>query len=86
LKEERVMYEVQKIFRFDNGFGASVIRHEFSYGGNAGLWELAVIKFNAYGEFDLVYNTKITNNVIGRLTWEEVENLLSKIKRLKKRK
>ncbi|KAI4218579.1 MAG: hypothetical protein L6R40_008767, partial [Gallowayella cf. fulva] len=31
--------------RFPNGFGASIVRHDFSYGGASGLWEAAPIKF-----------------------------------------
>lgn len=27
-------------------YGASVVRHSFSYGHEQGLWELAVIKWN----------------------------------------
>lgn len=36
---------IQRVYKFSNGFGASVVKHEFSYGGRKGLWELAVIKF-----------------------------------------
>ena len=51
---------VQVVHEFPNGYGASVIRHDFSYGGKDGLWEMAVLK-----EGDLCYNTHITNDVIG---------------------
>lgn len=34
------------LIRFPNNFGASIIRHSESYGGNAGLWEMAVIKWS----------------------------------------
>lgn len=33
-------------FLFENGYGGSVIRHDFSYGGAEGLWEMAVITHN----------------------------------------
>lgn len=41
---------IQKIVKFDNMYGASVIKHKHSYGGDLGLWELAVIKY--YGEHE----------------------------------
>lgn len=36
----------QRLYRFENNFGASVVRHNTSYGGKEGLWELAVIKWS----------------------------------------
>lgn len=68
----------QKLYRFENGFGASVVQHDFSYGGDAGLWELAVIKFNG-DSWSLTYDTEITDDVIGRIDWDDVEELLSRI-------
>ena len=75
----------QKIYRFKNGFGASVVRHEYSYGGDAGLWELAVIKFDGDedDDFSLTYETPITEDVEGHLTESEVDELLKKIEALK---
>lgn len=64
-------------FYFDNGYGASVLRHMYSYGFDDGLWELAVLA----GDI-LCYDTEITNDVIGYLTEEEVEKLLNRIKDL----
>lgn len=69
---------IQKIYKFENGRGASVVRHQYSYGGEKGLYELAVLDDN--GKLD--YTTPITNDVIGWLTWEEVIELLRKIKGL----
>ena len=44
LKETKeVMDGVQKLYSFPNGYGASVIKHKGSYGGDKGLWELAVL-------------------------------------------
>jgi hypothetical protein len=72
---------VQKIFRFTNGYGASVVRHEFSYGG---LWALAVLKFHGPDiyQFGLDYSTPITDDVIGRITEDEVDALLDRIEQL----
>lgn len=74
---------IQKRFRFLNGYGASVVQSPGSYGGGAGKWELAVIKFeDANDEWDLCYDTPVTDDVIGWLSWEEVENYLSQIEAL----
>ncbi len=53
---------------FPNGWGASVIRHSFSYGGDEGLFELAVI--NKHGRLD--YDNPLTNDVLGWLSVPEV--------------
>jgi hypothetical protein len=68
----------QKIYRFPNEFGASVIRHDYSYGHEAGLWELAVIKFEG-GDWSLNYDTPVTDDVLGHLTDDEVTELLDQI-------
>jgi hypothetical protein len=41
---------IQYIFKADNGYGASIVQHDFSYGGKKGLWELAVTKYDEDGE------------------------------------
>lgn len=66
-------------YYFDNGHGASVIQHRYSYGGPQGLWELAVLKTDTVGNYYLCYETPITDDVIGNLTPEEVEVLLERI-------
>lgn len=71
----------QKLYRFENGFGASVVRHEFSYGSIDGRWELAVIKFDG-DDWHIEYETEITDDVIGHLDWSDVEDLLSRINAL----
>ena len=68
---------VQKVYEFDNGYGASVIRHRGSYGFAQGKWELAVLQGG-----DLCYSTPITEDVIGYLTWSEVQTYLKQIKEL----
>ena len=69
---------VQELYEFPNGYGASVIRASFSYGGKDGLWELAVL--NPEGEID--YTTHITDDVIGHLTSEQVQWYLAEIEAL----
>lgn len=64
---------------FDNGYGASVIRHNFSYGGRDGLYELAVLDKDG----EPTYNTPITDDVMGYLTPEDVTEILIQIQDLK---
>ena len=71
---------VQWVFRFVNGYGASVVRHSGSYGSAQGLWELAVRDSNDR----LTYDTPITDDVLGRLTEQDVASALSAIARLPK--
>lgn len=61
--------------KFTNGYGASVIRHEFSYGGNEGLFEVAVLGKGG----GLTYDTPITDDVLGHLSEEEVLEILKDI-------
>lgn len=68
----------QIMYRFPNGYGASVIRNDLSYGGSEGLWELAVLDVRG----DLTYDTPITDNVIGYLDEPAVDVILRKIEAL----
>lgn len=79
---------IQKIYKFENGYGASVVR--FTVMGmtcsytNGNEWELAIIKWNEdEKDFDLCYDTGITDDVLGHLTDDEIEDILIKIKKLK---
>ena len=56
------------IYRFANGWGASVVSHSSSYGGLEAL-ELAVVTFSSDDIFDvkLNYTTPITDDVLGHL-------------------
>lgn len=76
----------QVIFRFANNYGASVVKHEFSYGSKQGLAELAIICWKQGEEnileFELTYDTPITDDVLGHLTFEEVKGFLYRISQL----
>jgi hypothetical protein len=73
---------VQKLYRFANNYGASVVKGEHTYGGEEGLWELAVILFDTGGDFELCYTSPITSDVEGHLTDDAVEELLAKVEAL----
>ena len=68
---------IHRRYKFENGYGASVICHSFSYGGPQGFFELAVLK-----DGKLCYDTPITNDVVPRLTEIEVDKILEEIERL----
>jgi len=72
-----IMNGVQHVYAFPNGYGASVIKHDGSYGGKEGLWEIAV-----HNEGEMCYTSDITNDVIGHLAWPNVESILERIKLL----
>lgn len=69
-----------KIF-FMNGYGASIVRHRFSYGNESGLFDSAVLRGDRINS-DIAYDTPITDNVLGHLSEEEVFSYLRKIKDL----
>ena len=82
--EKEVHGGSQKIYKFANGYGASVVCHSFSYGGDKGQKEIAVLKFIGDSDkFDLCYETPITDDVIGYLDEDEVQPILNKIAALK---
>ena len=72
----------QKIYRFPNGYGASVINSHFCYGGDRGLYELAVLGFNSSDITDLyvIYDAPI-DSPQGHLTEEDVDGLLGQIEK-----
>ena len=62
---------------FENGFGVSVVRHEFSYGGKDGLFELAVLFDN-----EIHYDNPVANgDVVGYLRPEDVTDAMSLIQK-----
>lgn len=73
---------VQYVFKFENNYGASVVKRQGSYGFNKDLWELAVIYWYDDEEWHITYNTCITSDVIGDLTNAEVDELLVRISKL----
>jgi hypothetical protein len=64
---------------FDNGYGASVVIGPYTYGGEDGLYELAVI-LGSDGK--LTYDTPVTDDVEGYLTEDEVTKLMEQIQNL----
>lgn len=78
--EREVQGGIQKVYRFENNYGASVIKFPGSYGYEQGEWELAVIRFPSdNGKFRLDFKTPITDDVLGHLSWMEVEEHIKEI-------
>jgi hypothetical protein len=66
---------------FENGWCVSVVSHKGSYGGDAGLFEVAVLDVDG----DIRYDTPITKDVIGWLDFAGVADILVQVKELPKR-
>jgi hypothetical protein len=67
-----------KEYQFENGYGASVISHLGSYGGDKGLFEVAVLDNNG----NITYDTPVTPDVVGFLDFAGVAEVLEQIKNL----
>ena len=67
------------IVHYPNGYGASIVKNERSFGRKQDLWELAVLKGVKF-----CYDTEITNDVCGYLTEEQVVSICGRILRLTK--
>ena len=70
---------VQAIAEFPTGFGASVIKSDFSHGGKSGLFELAVLD-NDTGNINST--TDITDDVIGWQDEDDIDRVLTAISKL----
>ena len=70
---------VQAIAEFPNGFGASVIKSDTSFGGKSGLFELAVLD-NDTGNINST--TDITDDVIGWQDEDDIDRILTAISKL----
>ena len=68
---------------FDNHYGVSIVRGPYTYGGKKGLYELAVIHMAPSDEYSqLVYDTPITNDVIGHLTADKITEIMKQVEEL----
>ena len=69
---------IQCRIQFENGYGASIVKGPYTYGGDKGLYEIAVL--DSGGE--ITYTTSITDDVIGYLRPEDVTDVMEKIQQL----
>lgn len=79
--EDIGFYNIGWKYVFENSYGASVINN--GYGRDRGLYEVAVLKKITEDDYELCYETEITDNVVGFLSNEGVIDILERIKNLK---
>ena len=68
---------IQYLVFYPNGYGASIVQHKYSYGGDKGLYELAIFK-----DGEICYDTPITDDVIGYLRPEDVTDVMERVEKL----
>lgn len=73
----------REIHKFKNGYGASIVCHEGSYGHERGEFEIAVLHgFNSEGYANVCSSSPITDDVLGFVQPERVDGILEKIQSL----
>jgi len=68
-------------YLYSNGYGISIISNEFSYGGLNGLYEIAIL-IGEEEDYEICYETPITNDVMGYLNPEQVIQTIEDVKKL----
>ena len=74
LTQELEGYQI--IYRFPNGYGASIVNNKYSHGT-----ELAVIEFTE-DSWELTYETPVAPDVIGHVSPEDIKVILDEIRML----
>ena len=69
---------IQAFADFPNGFGASIVKSDFSHGGKSGLFEIAVL--DSDGKINS--QTDITDDVLGWQDEDDVGRVLTAISKL----
>ena len=71
----------RNVFEFENGYGLSIVSHEFSYGGKDGLFEVALLDMDK----GIIYDEALGfRDVIGFLDFSEVAAIIERIKAVAK--
>lgn len=81
LHPNRPAFDTQAIMFFDNGYGISVITGKNAYSDNENPYECAVITGNKIS-WCMVYDTSITNDVIGFCDKTKVTEIMKQIQEL----
>ncbi len=72
-----MIHDYEAKYKFENGYGASVVRGQGTYGHQQGLFELAVM----HGD-GICYASPITDNVLGHLGKGEIPHFIKRIEDL----
>jgi hypothetical protein len=76
---ERGLSKYQRIIQFDNGYGFSIISHDFSIGGAKGLFEIALLDDQGV----IMYEEELGfGNTVGNLDFHEVALLINAVSAL----
>ena len=73
-EKSKLPYIEQTVYRFENGYGASFIWGEFSYG-----LEVVILKFDG-DDWEITYDTHITDDVICYVT--NIDDILESVKEI----
>ena len=83
--ERNTLNGVQTIYRFENNYGASVIKNNFLT-----TFQLVVIYYESQEDdityFNICYDTGIANDILYNLSLNNVNDILSCIKKLEHKK
>jgi hypothetical protein len=71
---------MQILFRFPNNYGISLECHSFSYGNDDNEFEIAIINYDSEDndDWDICYTTKLTQDVLGYQSKEDVIDVIQK--------
>ena len=71
---------MQILFRFPNNYGISLVCHSFSYGNDDNEFEIAIINYDSEDndDWDICYTTKLTQDVLGYQSKEDVIDVIQK--------
>ena len=71
---------MQILFRFPNNYGISLVCHSFSYGNDDNEFEIAIINYDSEDNdyWDICYTTKLTQDVLGYQSKEDVIDVIQK--------
>ena len=77
--QESYLNAKQAVMEFENGYGVSVLLGSCFYSNGIDTYEVGILHNGS-----LCYSTPITNDVIGRISEEEVSEIMIEVQKLEK--